>query len=361
LEDLTGIIVVSSLMLASVLGFVAHRASVCTVKAVAEAVTTGKGYMFLSFFKTVLWVMAITIPVMWWWPDAHGANKTWAISAPALVGGLLFGMGAALNKGCAFSTLSRLGDGNLSMLVTLAGFCAGIYSHARLSDAYTLPQGTLLESAYTTPTIWTIGLLGALWLWVIWEIARLWRTRRPRVPWWVLARSDRYRLSTAAAVIGVSNALLYALHGTWAYTGTISQEIRHVATGDAGSSVIQWGLFAAVLFGMGWSSWRRHSFRLIWRPSLSWAMSFPAGLLMGLGAALVPGSNDVLILHAIPGLSPHALPAYLGMLAGIALPLVLMRVTQGAVMRVDCSSDICQDGKGRDPVDRARAVSGVAD
>jgi uncharacterized membrane protein YedE/YeeE len=360
LEDLTGIIVVSSLMLASVLGFVAHRASVCTVRAVAEVVSVGQGYMFLSFFKTVLWVMAITMPLMWWWPDAHGANKTWAISTPALMGGLLFGMGAALNKGCAFSTLSRLGDGNLAMLVTLAGFCAGIYTHARLSDAYPLPHGTLLETAYTTPTIWTAALLGALWVWVIWETARLWRTRRGRAPWWVLARSDRYRLSTAAAVIGISNAFLYALHGTWAYTGTISQEVRHVATGDAGSSVIQWGLFAALLLGMGWSSWRRHSFRLVWRPSLSWAMSFPAGLLMGLGAALVPGSNDVLILHAIPGLSPHALPAYVGMLTGIALPLVLMRVTQGTVMRVDCSGDVCQDGRGRDPVDRARTVSGVA-
>ena len=77
----------------------------------------GQGYMFLSFFKTVLWVMAITVPFMWWWPEAHGSKQSWAISTPALVGGLLFGMGAALNKGCAFSTLSRLGDGNLSMLV----------------------------------------------------------------------------------------------------------------------------------------------------------------------------------------------------------------------------------------------------
>ena len=360
MNDLNGIMVVASLLLASVLGFVAHRASVCTVKAVAEVVSTGQGYMFLSFFKTVLWVMAITVPFMWWWPEAHGNQQSLAISIPALVGGLLFGMGAALNKGCAFSTLSRLGDGNLGMLVTLAGFCAGIYTHARLSDAYTLPQGTLLESTYATPTIWTIGLLGALWVWVVREMIRLWRTRRPRAPWWELARSHRYRLSTAAAVIGVSNALLYAFHGSWAYTGTISQEIRHVATGDAGSSVIQWGLFAALLFGMGWSSWRRHSFRLVWRPSLSWAMSFPAGLLMGLGAALVPGGNDVLILHSIPALSPHALSAYLGMLAGIALPLVLMRVTRGAIMGVDCSGDVCKDGRSQVPVDRAAAVSRIA-
>ena len=160
-------------------------------------------------------------------------------------------------------------------------------------------------------------------------------------------------------MIGISNGVLYALHGSWAYTGTISQEINHVVTGDPGPSTIRWGLLAAVLLGMGWSSWQRRSFHLDWRPSLSWAVSFPAGLLMGFGAALVPGSNDVLILHAIPGLSPHALPAYAAMVAGIALPLVLMRVIQGADMRVDCSSDVCHAATQRSRADRA--VFGAAD
>ena len=81
MQDLTGIVVVSSLMLAAVLGFVAHRASVCTVKAVAEVVSTGQGYMFLSFLKTVLWVMAITIPFVWWLPEAHGGQRSWGIPA----------------------------------------------------------------------------------------------------------------------------------------------------------------------------------------------------------------------------------------------------------------------------------------
>ncbi len=359
MQDLTGVVVVSSLVLAAVLGFVAHRASVCTVKAVAEVVSTGRGYMFLSFLKTVLWVMAITIPFMWWLPEAHGAQRSWGMSTTVLLGGFLFGMGAALNKGCAFSTLSRLGDGQLSMLVTLAGFCTGIYVYTQLSDAYTLPHATLLEPALTTSNAWTIGLVGALWIWVIREGARLWRSRRGHTAWWQLVRADRYRLSTAAAVLGITSGILYALHGTWAYTSTISEGIHHVVTGGTGPTAIRWGLFAAVLFGMGWSSWQRRSFRLDWRPSLSWAVSFPAGILMGFGAALVPGSNDVLILHAIPGLSPHALPAYAAMVIGIALPLVVMRVIQGTPMHVDCSGDVCRVGTARDRADHA--VSGTAD
>jgi hypothetical protein len=345
-------------MLAAILGFVAHRASVCTVKAVAEVVSTGQGYMFLSFLKTVLWVMAITIPFVWWLPEAHGGQRSWGISATVLLGGFLFGMGAALNKGCAFSTLSRLGDGQLAMLVTLAGFCSGIYVIAQLPDGYTSPHTILLEPALTTSNTWAIGLVGALWIWVMWEGSRLWRSRREHTPWWRLVGAHRYRLSTAAAVLGIASGILYALHGAWAYSGTIRAEIHHVAAGGPEPSTILWGLFAAVLFGMGWSSWQRGTFRLDWRPSLSWLVSFPAGLMMGFGAALVPGSNDVLILHAIPGLSPHALPAYAAMVIGIALSLMLLRVIQGTPMGVDCGGDICRTGNERDQTDRA--VSGSA-
>jgi short-chain fatty acids transporter len=34
------------------------------------------------------------------------------------------------------------------------------------------------------------------------------------------------------------------------------------------------------------------------------------GIFMGLGAALIPGGNDVLVLHGIPSLSPQAIPSY---------------------------------------------------
>ena len=76
-------------------------------------------------------------------------------------------------------------------------------------------------------------------------------------------------------------------------------------------------------------------------PSFSWARYLVGGLLMGLGAAMVPGGNDVLVLHSIPGLSPHAAPAYGAMIAGIAAVLIMMRLIQGETMTVDCSGDIC--------------------
>jgi len=46
---------------------------------------------------------------------------------------------------------------------------------------------------------------------------------------------------------------------------------------------------------------------------------------MGLGAALISGGNDVLLLNAIPRLTPHALPAYLAMLGRIAMALMVVK------------------------------------
>ena len=44
----------------------------------------------------------------------------------ALLGGLMFGLGAGLNGGCSLSTVQRLADGDMAMLLTLMGFAGGV-------------------------------------------------------------------------------------------------------------------------------------------------------------------------------------------------------------------------------------------
>lgn len=56
---------------------------------------------------------------------------------------------------------------------------------------------------------------------------------------------------------------------------------------------------------------------------------------MGAGAGMIPGGNDVLLLNAIPLLSPHAIPAYLGVVAGIAVTLATMRASGRAPEAID--------------------------
>lgn len=62
-------------------------------------------------------------------------------------------------------------------------------------------------------------------------------------------------------------------------------------------------------------------------------------------AAVVPGGNDTLILHGIPSLSAHAIPAYLAMLAGVAVAMAVLQRFTGMTVIVTCSNDICRAGE----------------
>ena len=330
-----------SFALAALLGFAAHRSSICTVKAVEEMLTTRRAYMLLSFAKTVLWIMAVTAILLWGLPETRASTAGWQVSVAGLVGGLVFGVGAVFNNGCAFSTLTRLGDGRLSMLLTLGGFALGVAAHNLLVPPALMPVARPAEAFLGQAGFGPTLLLAALALWGVWEAWRLWRTRPIGFGLRALVLADRYRLSTAALVLGLSNALLYALHGNWVYTATLSREIGR-ATGQGGQpDPFLWLLFLGLVAGMAVSSWQRRRFRVDWRPSPGWIGNAAGGALMGFGAALVPGGNDALILHGIPTLSPHALPAYAAMLVGIAASLSLMRLAGAQLTTVDCSGDIC--------------------
>jgi len=170
-------------LLAAILSMFAHRAGLCSVVAVKELLERQRPDMLCSFFKAVLWVMAVMIAVTWIAPDIVKTPATWHISISGIIGGLIFGVGAAVNRGCALSTLRELCNGRFAILGTFAGLYLGLI----------LPR------------------------------------------------------------------------------------------------------------------------------------FFTGGLLMGIGAASIPGGNDVLLLHGIPGFSFHAVPVFLAMLAGIALTLLVAR------------------------------------
>ena len=121
---------VLSLLLAALLGFAVHRGSVCMVRGVAEVVSTGRARMLLSFAKAAVWVLIVTTLISWLAPSLRPLAYGWAWSGYALVGGFLFGVGAAVNRGCTFSTLGRLGNGDIGAWFTLGGFALGAWSYA---------------------------------------------------------------------------------------------------------------------------------------------------------------------------------------------------------------------------------------
>ena len=334
-------ILVLSCGLAALLGFAAQRASICNVRAIAEVIGSGTAHMLVSFGKTVLWVLVVTIPYFWLVPSAGDAPRGWAFSELSMLGGFVFGAGAAMNGACAFSTLARLADGQLRMLGTLCGFIVGVVSCAALAGrGWLLP--TLPAPAGVGLLVAWAGILGlGLSLWALYESIRLWRTRTSGVRFKELVLASPYRLSTAAMLIGLANGSLYLIYGSWAYTSLLQQSAeRFLPERDLPMSD-RWLLLAALFVGMAMATWQRRSFRLAWRPKVAWLRNVFGGILMGLGAAVIPGGNDALILYGIPSLSPHALPSYVALVAGIAAVLSFMRWGFGIEMHVECHNDEC--------------------
>jgi uncharacterized membrane protein YedE/YeeE len=327
-------------LVAMIIGFAAHRGSVCTVRAVGEMMSAGTGYMFFSILKSIFWVTAVTIPVFLFDPAAAGGVKGWPLTLPAVAGGLLFGMGAAQNGACAYSTMARLVDPEGRMIVTVNGYiyCIGLFVLA-LAGNWTgrpTPAPAMLELLAGWASVGAVVIV----IPAIVELVRLWRSRPADMPVGRLVLSSRYRLSTTAMLMGLASALVFLLIGTSGYSSTFELVIEALFGTRTWPSTARWLVLVAVLAGMLISTIQRGTFRLDLTPEPVWLRSFFGGAIMGIGVALTPGGNDSLVLYGIPTLSPHALPAYLAMAAGIALALGLLRLLFGVETRVECRSDL---------------------
>ena len=330
-----------SLPLAVLLGFTAHRAGLCMVRTVAEIFSTRKAYMMVTILKTVLWVMAVSASIFLFLPDAATPNWSYAITVAAVTGGFLFGVGAAVNGGCALSTLGHLANGNLWMLTTIFGFCIGVAGLSIMAPSIE-PNQALTPLLFKAPRPLLLGVLALFWLLFCWEIVRLWKSRAKGNSWIKLFLSRYYRLSTAALVLGISGGVLYVLHGSWTYTNALKRQVQSLWQPIDQPVTINLLLFIALFCGMLLSAWQRGSFRLRWRRIQTWPRHLIGGTFMGAGAVLIPGGNDTLILKSLPGLSPHAMPAFVALLFGIGVMLVFMRLLTGQTLKVVCTNDICR-------------------
>ena len=322
-----------SLVMGAILGFSAHRAGLCTVKAAAEILTSRRGYFLWSFMKSAAWVVTLTAVVG---ALGHATNFThWPLTSLSVLGGILFGVGAGLNGGCTFSTLSRAVDGNIGLWITVAAWPIGIWIAATLPLSHPKPLVVPQPNyPFWVLLLFCIALLGEGFL----IARRFWHKHSLQR---VLGASV-YTLSAGAALVGLSNAVIVEATGPWSFSSTILCSIGSRSGTNCAQSLLAWSIVGAALLGMGFSSLQRGSFKLR-LPGVASALRHGAsGLLMGVGTVLVPGGNDGLILFAIPSLSPHAIPAYAGIFAGILATLTIMRAFGSRIPPVQCSGDICR-------------------
>lgn len=149
-------------------------------------------------------------------------------------------------------------------------------------------------------------------------------------------------LSLAVLVMAAAYAALLLAGVPWSFTSTALCTAQAGAAAHCGAPDLLWLLSGAAFAGMFGSAALRGSFRLR-RPRPRAALRhLVAGATMGAGAALIPGGNDGLILFGLPSLSPHALPTWLAIVAGILLTLGAMRRTGARLPRIRCEADVCR-------------------
>lgn len=86
----------------------------------------------------------------------------------------------------------------------------------------------------------------------------------------------------------------------------------------------------------------RQSFCIRRSTAIAGPRHLTASAATGNGASLFPGENDWLFLFGLPANSPHALPRWTAIVAGITQSLFAVRAIGLHVPKVSCEGDICR-------------------
>ncbi len=128
---------IAALLLVAAIGYLAQTTGLCMVRGVGEAVS-GKPLFLMAILLsgTFAWVsMSIA--------EFYGLRTpfiSYGIGTASILGGFLFGAGAAFNNGCGVSTISKLARGQLAMLATLVGWLLGWLLEVALIPDIHLPR-----------------------------------------------------------------------------------------------------------------------------------------------------------------------------------------------------------------------------
>lgn len=113
----------------------------------------------------------------------------------------------------------------------------------------------------------------------------------------------------ATTIMGLSFLVAFATVGAWSYTDTLAALARGTSFDVPLSSLLFIALFLGALIG-GWTTdMSRNKLPKGARPG----HCLLGGALMGVGATLVPGGNDSLLLIGMPLLLPYAWVAFASM------------------------------------------------
>jgi uncharacterized membrane protein YedE/YeeE len=278
------------------MGFANQRGSICMVAAIEQIVWRRRFGRLIGLFEASFWVAGGGFVLLKSLGLLPVVPAGYAAGAMAIVGGVLFGIGALANRACVFGSVARLGSGEWAYLASPPGFYLGAFATSRLPSPVPLTEEAIVLRAPG----WLAWLVAALLLARLFVYARqLHHSGGP-----ALNRSWSPRIATT--VIGITFLTATEIAGRWTYTDFLSDLARGMTQRTAHNLMFSVALLAGAILG-GWTAKR---LKFVKPDMISVARCFIGSAIMGAGSALIPGGSDALILVGIPLLWPYAWLAF---------------------------------------------------
>ena len=312
---------------AGLMGYAIQRGATCMVAAIDEVVSKRSFNRLTAIVEASIWVagglvLAETFHLLQQMPSGY------PLSYLTVLGGVLLGLGAYINRACVFGAIARFGSGDWAYIATPLGIYVGslIVTHG-----FSPTAGPI--SPYDSPV-----LMGALWLafpfiaFLLWRLfGTLFALLSERSNESIVVRfrsrfaSRVWAPHAATTVIGITFFFMFLLVGAWDYTAALAALAGGMSFSLLPKLLLLLALFSGATLG-GYTAGRFRSVRVSLQQVLK---CFAGGVLMGWGGLLVPGHNDGLILIGMPLLWPYAWVAFLAMCLSIGAALLIERTAGG--------------------------------
>lgn len=301
-----------ALLSAALMGLAIQRGATCMVAAVDEALSHRRAHRAAALAEAAVWVggLAFLAAAVGW---LRMTPTVYPVTPGTVAGGVLLGLGAWVNRACVFGAVARIGAGQWAYLATPVGFFLGclVPLSAPLPPAASAEFGT----GHGAAAIALFFVILAVWRLVA-------AVRAPHLGRFL------WHPHRATLLIAVTFVITLLSAGAWAYTDALAALARSMDAMLPLRLAMAGALLGGAIAGGAIAGKLRRE-----RPQASALLRCGAGgAVMGMGAMLVPGSNDGLILLGLPALLPHAWVAVAVMTLSIAAAIRLSAVTSAAMV-----------------------------
>jgi hypothetical protein len=308
------ILLLLCMLAAATMGFAAHQGGTCGVVAVRLWVEQCDARLLVGFAVATGAATLVCLPLAWALQRGEGLPGN-VMPGPALVlGALLLGCGALINGACMVGSLWRLGNGEAHLLALPFGIVLGD-GLGRALGWRTLPPPSRFAHADGAGLL--VVAAGALAL----VLAFGWLNRRGQ---------GTRRLARTMVAMGLAGGFLFVALPGWTWAEVVTGASHAIAAGNGPMAGAGFRAMLATLAGALASGWMTGQLHLKWRGWPAVMRSLAGGLLMMLGAGLIPGGNDALLLAAAPAGASSALLAFGLMNLAIYGLVVAQRLTPWA-------------------------------